>query len=61
MVQTQSQAKDRGIKVPEVHGSKKGIDPNLRPEWLARKSQKPVENTRIEKRGQILQAKETKL
>ena len=47
--------------MPEVHGSKKGIDPNLRPEWLVRKSQKPVENTRIEKRGQILQAKETKL
>ena len=41
----------RGIKVPEVHGSKKGIDPNLRPEWLVRKSQKPVENSRIEDRS----------
>ena len=51
LVQTQSQTKDRGIKVPEVHGSKKGIDPNLRPEWLVRKSQKPVENSRIEKKG----------
>ena len=50
LVQMQSQAKERGIKVPEVHGSKKGIDPNLRPEWLVRKSQKPVENSRIEKR-----------
>ena len=30
LVQTQSQAKERGIKVPEVHGTKKGIDPNLR-------------------------------
>ena len=50
LVQTQSQAKDRGIKVPEVHGSKKGIDPNLRPEWLVRKSQKPVERSRIEKK-----------
>ena len=39
------------IKVPEVHGSKKGIDPNLRPEWLVRKSQKPVENSKIEKKG----------
>ena len=37
--------------MPEVHGSKKGIDPNLRPEWLVRKSQKPVENSRIEKKG----------
>ena len=51
LVQMQSQAKDRGIKVPEVHGSKKGIDPNLRPEWLVRKSQKPVENSKAEKKG----------
>ena len=36
--------------MPEVHGSKKGIDPNLRPEWLVRKSQKPVENSRREKK-----------
>ena len=50
LVQTWSQAKDRGIKLPEVRGSKKGIDPNLRPEWLVRKAQKPVENTRIEKK-----------
>ena len=50
LVQTCSQAKDRGIKVPVVHGPKKDIDPNLRPEWLVRKSQKPVENSRIEKK-----------
>ena len=37
--------------MPEVHGSKKGIDPNLRPEWVVRKSQKLVENSRIEKKG----------
>ena len=36
--------------MPEVHGSKKGLDPNLRPEWLVRKSQKPAENSRIEKK-----------
>ena len=30
---------------------KKGIDPNLRPEWLVRKSQKLVEKSRIEKNG----------
>ena len=29
---------------------RKGIDPNLRPKWLVRKSQKPVENSRIEKK-----------
>ena len=51
LVQTQSQTKEKGIKVPEVHGSKKGIDPNLRPEWLVRISQKPIENSRIEKKG----------
>ena len=49
LVQTQSQTKDSGIKVPEVHGTKKGLDPNLRPEWLVRKSQKLVEKSRIEK------------
>ena len=50
LVQMQSQAKERGIKVPEVHRSKKGVDPNLRPEWLVKKAQKPVENTRTEKK-----------
>ena len=52
LVQMRSQAKERGIKVPEVHGTKKGLDPNLRPEWLVRKSQKPAENSRIDKKGQ---------
>ena len=51
LVQTQSQTKDSGIKVPEVHGIKKSLDPNLRPEWLVRKSQKLVEKSRIEKEG----------
>ena len=36
LVQTWSQTKDSGIKVPEVHGAKKGVDPNLRPEWLVK-------------------------
>ena len=39
LVQTCSQTKDSGIKIPEVHGAKKGVDPNLRPEWIVRKSQ----------------------
>ena len=43
-----------------MHGSNKGIDPNLRPEWLVRMSQKPTEKSRIEKKGKILQDKETK-
>ena len=48
LVQTHSQSKDSGIKIPEVHGAKKGVDPNLRPEWIVRKSQKLVEKSRIE-------------
>ena len=36
--------------MPEVHGPKKGIDPNLRPEWLVKKAQKSIENIRIEKK-----------
>ena len=50
LVQTHSQTKDSGIKVPEVHGTKKGVDPNLRPEWLVRKSQKLMERSRIEQK-----------
>ena len=48
LVQTYSQTKSSGIKVPEVHGAKKGVDPNLRPEWLVKRSQKSVEKSRIE-------------
>ena len=33
-----------------MHGMKKGLDPNLRPEWLVRKSQKPAENSRTKKK-----------
>ena len=32
LVQTHSQTKSSGIKIPEVHGAKKDVDPNLRPE-----------------------------
>ena len=48
LVQTCSQTKDSGIKVPEVHGAKKGVDPNLLPEWIVRKSQKLAEKSRIQ-------------
>ena len=33
-----------------MHGPKKGLDPNFRPEWLVKKAQKPIENIRIEKK-----------
>ena len=48
LVQTHSQTKGSGIKILEVHGAKKGVDPNLRPEWIVRKSQKLAEKSRIE-------------
>ena len=32
LVQTQSQAKSCGMKLPEVHGIDKGLDPNIWPE-----------------------------
>ena len=48
LVQTHSQTKDSGIKVPEVHGAKKGVHPNLRPEWIVTKSKKLVEKSRIQ-------------
>ena len=44
LVQTCSQIKDRGIKLPEVHGADKGVDPGLKPEWIVRIAQKLVEN-----------------
>ena len=47
-VQTHSQTKSNGIKVPEVHGAKKGVDPNLRPEWLVKRFQRSAEKSRIE-------------
>ena len=32
LIQTCSQARTSGTKLPEVHGVQKGLDPNLRPE-----------------------------
>ena len=48
LVQTHSQSKDTGIKVPEVHGVEKGIDPDLKPEWIVRKSQKLAVKPKLE-------------
>ena len=48
LVQTCSQSKDTGIKVPEVHGAEKGIHPDLKPEWRVRKSQKLAVKPRLE-------------
>ena len=32
LVQTRSQARSNGIKLPEVHGMRKNLDPNIKPE-----------------------------
>ena len=48
LVQTHSQMKDRGIKLPEVHRAGKGVDPDLKPEWIVRKSQKLAEKSGLE-------------
>ena len=31
LVQTRSQAKSSGIKIPEIHGTNKGLDPHVQP------------------------------
>ena len=48
LVQTCSQVKDRGIKVPEVHGVDKGVDPDIKSEWIVRKAQKLIETSKLE-------------
>ena len=32
LVQTRSQARSSGLKLPEVHGMRKNLDPNIKPE-----------------------------
>ena len=45
LIQTCSQIKDRGIKLPEVNRAEKGVDSDLKPEWIARKSQTLAEKS----------------
>ena len=42
LIQTHSQAKASGIKLPEVHSVDKGIDPNIKPERQMLKSPDPA-------------------
>ena len=51
LVKTWSESKDTGIKVPEAHGTEKGIDPNLKPEWIVRTSQKLAVKPKLEQDG----------
>ena len=43
-----SQVKDKGIKLPKVHGVDEGVDPDIKSEWIVRKSQKLIEKSRLE-------------
>ena len=49
LVQTHSQAKDRGIKLPEVHSVDKGINPDIKPERQVLKSQNSVNKPKLGK------------
>ena len=38
LIQTNSQAKTSGIKLPKVQGVDRGVNPNIKPERLVQKS-----------------------
>ena len=51
LIQTHSEAKTRGTKLPEVHGVQKELDPNLRPEKQhAISKQGKLERLQVEQR-----------
>ena len=50
LVQTKSQVKSRSIKLPEVHGIGKGLDPNIQPE---KQTLKPIVVTKAKEVCQI--------
>ena len=54
LVQTHSQAKDSGIKLPEVHGINNGINPYIKPERQALKSQNPANASNQDKKKKAL-------
>ena len=47
LVQTCCQAKDSGLKLLEVHSANKGINPDLKPERQALKSQNSANKSRL--------------
>ena len=47
LVQTRSQAKDRGIKLPEVHSIDKGINPDIKPEREVLKSKNSANKPKL--------------
>ena len=53
MIQTRSQTKASGVQLPEVHGTKKGLDPHRIPEKQLQPVAKPV----IEKKPRLGQGR----
>ena len=47
LVQTHSQSKDRGIKLPEIHSVNKGINPDIKPERQVLKSQNSANKPKL--------------
>ena len=46
MIQTRSQMKASGVQLPEVHGSRKRLDPHKKPE----NQTQPIENSEIDRK-----------
>ena len=53
MIQTRSQMKASGVQLPEVHGSRKGLDPHKIPE----KQPQPIVRSSIEKKPRLGQGR----
>ena len=53
MVQTRSQTRASGVQLPEVHGSKKGLDPHKIPE----KQSQPIVSLNIERKPRFGQGR----
>ena len=51
LVQTCLQVKDKGIKLPEVHSVDKGVDPDMKLEWIGRKSQILIEKSKLDRKN----------
>ena len=52
-IQTRSQAKSSGIKLPEVHGVGKNLDPNLKPEKQHQHSNKEIWKGHVKVREEL--------
>ena len=53
MIQTRSQRKASGVQLPEVHGSRKGLDPHKKPE----NQPQPIVSSEIDRKPRIGQGR----